>query len=184
MAAMLDRPFPFAARAATMAAMAVEVHRDASLALRERNGIVRVRVNWPGPGAGDAPPVLVFLSDADVRTDVVDRLCRALCAESHMVVLSVRTACPDTALTALEWTADHATQLEADPDAVLVGGIGRGAALAATVARTARDNGWPELAGQVLLPAPATSDEFGPDRRSQLVHDDHEEPERRDRPDE
>jgi acetyl esterase/lipase len=166
-----------------MAAMTVEVHRDASLALRERNGIVRVRVNWPSAGDGETPPVLVFLSDADVRTDTVDRLCRSLCAESHMVVLSVRTACLDTALTAVEWTADHATQLDADPDAVLVGGIGRGSALAASVALSARENGWPELAGQVLLPGPATIDEFGPDRRSQFVDDNHEEPERRDRPD-
>ena len=58
--------FPFRGARGTMAAMAVEVHRDASLALRERNGIVRVRVNWPAAEAGGLPAVLVFLSDADV----------------------------------------------------------------------------------------------------------------------
>ena len=57
----------------------------------------------------------------------------------------------DTATTALEWAADHATQLDADPDAVLVGGIGEGADLAARVAAGARVNGWPELVGEVLL---------------------------------
>ena len=57
----------------------------------------------------------------------------------------------DTATTALEWAADHAIQLEADPGAVLVGGIGEGADLAARVAAGARENGWPELVGEVLL---------------------------------
>jgi hypothetical protein len=124
--------------------------RNASLALRERSGIVRVRVNWPAFG-DDRPPVLVFLSSDDVRTDTVDALCRSLCDEAAILVLSVRTDCLDTATTALEWTADHATQLEADPATVLVGGIGAGGALAAAVALGARDNGWPELTRQVLI---------------------------------
>jgi hypothetical protein len=123
--------------------------RDASLALRERNGIVRVRVSWPT--LDGTPPVLVFLSSDDVRTDFVDPLCRGLCAEAGMLVLSVRTDCLDTATTALEWTAEHAQQLEADPGTVLVGGIGQGGALAAAVALGARDNGWPQVARQVLI---------------------------------
>jgi acetyl esterase/lipase len=134
-----------------MAAMPSEVQRDASLALRERNGIVRVRVNWPTAEDSETPPVLVFFSEADVLTDTVDAVCRALCAEAHLVVLSVRTADRDTATTALEWTADHATQLQADPAAVLVGGIGRGGGLAATVALGTRDEAWPALARQVLI---------------------------------
>jgi acetyl esterase/lipase len=141
-----------------MPAMAFEVQRDASLALRERNGIVRVRVNWPAATEGEAPPVLVFLSADDPRVETVDALCRGLCAEAGFVVLSVRTACLETARTAVDWTADHAAQLEADPAAVLVGGIGRGAALAATVALGARDAGWPPLARQVLIGP--TSDEL------------------------
>jgi hypothetical protein len=144
MAAMLDRPFPFWPGATTMPAM-----RDASLALRERNGIVRVRVNWPT--LDGKPPALAFLSSDDVRTDTVDALCRDLCDEAGILVLSVRTDCLDTATTALEWTADHAQQLDADPAAVLVGGIRRGGALAAAVALGARDNGWPDLVRQVLI---------------------------------
>ena len=116
-----------------MPAMPSEVQRDASLALRERNATMRVRVNWPTADEGAPPPVLVFFSEADVLTDTVDAVCRGLCAEANLVVLSVRkTADPDTATTALEWTADHATELQADPAAVLVGGIGRGGGLAAT----------------------------------------------------
>jgi len=146
MAAMSDRPFPFRAPARTMLAMA----SDASLVLRERRGLVRVRVNWPPPECGDRNPVLVFLSTEEVPTESVDALCRALCADACVVVLSVRTACRDTATTALEWAADHAAQLEADPGRVLLGGAGRGGALAAQVALRARENGWPALAADVL----------------------------------
>ena len=123
--------------------------RNASLALREQRGIVRVRVNWPTVDA--KPPVLAFLSSDDVRLDTADALCRGLCADAGILVLSVRTACFDTATTTLEWTADHAEQLDADPATVLVGGIGRGGALAAAVALGARDNGWPDLTRQVLI---------------------------------
>jgi acetyl esterase/lipase len=123
---------------------------DASLVLRERTGLVRVRVNWPPPECGDRNPVLVFLSTDDEPTEDVDSLCRSLCAETCVVVLSVRTACRDTAATALEWAADHAAQLEADPGRVLLGGAGRGGELAAQVAQLARENGWPSLAGDVL----------------------------------
>jgi hypothetical protein len=144
MAAMSDRPFPFRASAATIPAM-----RDASLALCEQSGIVRVRVNWPT--LDEKPPVLVFISGDDVRTDIVDAFCRGLCVEAGILVLSVRTACFDTATTTLEWTADHADQLDADAAAVLIGGIGRGAGLAAAVALGARDNGWPDLTRQVLI---------------------------------
>ena len=124
---------------------------DANLVLRERSGLMRVRVNWPPPDCGPRNPVLVFLSTDEEPTDTVDGICRALCAEACVVVLSVRTACRDTAATALEWAADHATQLEADPAAVLVGGVGKGGDLAAQVAHRAREIGWPTLAGDVLL---------------------------------
>ena len=147
MTAMLDRPFPFSAGPSTMP----DMQRDADLSLRERNGIVRVRVNWPTPDCPKPAPVLVFLSGDDTPAEAVDTRCRELSADHCLVVLSVRTRAFDTATTALEWAADHATQLDADPGAVLVGGIGEGADLAARVAARARENGWPELVGEVLL---------------------------------
>jgi alpha/beta hydrolase fold len=147
MAAMLDRPFPFRAGPTTMRGM----QRDAGLSLRERNGIVRVRVWWPLPGCAESPPVLVFLSCGDTAPEAADALCRSLCTDRCLVVLSVRTAALDTATTALEWAADHAIELEADPGTVFVGGVGSGAVLASRVAAGARENGWPELAGEVLL---------------------------------
>jgi hypothetical protein len=147
MTAMLDRPFPFWGGPSTIQGM----QRDADLSLRERNGIVRVRVNWPTPDCPKPAPVLVFLSGDDTLAEAVDARCRELSADHCLVVLSVRTAAVVTATTALEWAADHATQLDADPGAVLVGGIGEGADLAARVAAGARENGWPELVGEVLL---------------------------------
>ena len=124
---------------------------DANLMLRERSGLIRVRVNWPPPECGGPNPVLVFLSTDEEPTDRVDGLCRELCAAACVVVLSVRTACRETAATALEWAADHATQLEADTATMLLGGVGKGGALAAQVALGTRESGWPTLAGDVLL---------------------------------
>jgi acetyl esterase/lipase len=134
-----------------MPAMATETQRDASLSLRDPSGIVRVRVNWPAPESGDAAPVLVFLSDLESSVGADDALCRRLSSEANLIVLSVRTAALDVAATALEWTADHAAQLGANPDDVLVGGIGSGGGLAAAAALRARDHGWPALTRQVLL---------------------------------
>ena len=116
-----------------MPAMPSEVQRDASLALRERNATMRARVNWPTADEGATPPVLVFFSEADVLTDTVDAVCRGLCAEAGLVVLSVRTPDRETATIALEWTADHATELRPIPPRSCWG-IGRGGGLAATVA--------------------------------------------------
>jgi acetyl esterase len=55
------------------------------------------------------------------------------------------------ATTALQWAADHADELHADPHKLLVGGEGTGAWLAAAVALEARDDGWPSVAGQLLV---------------------------------
>jgi len=131
--------------------MSIEVQREAALSLREPGGIVRVRVSWPPPGSGDGGPVLVFLSDVDSSPEAVDALCRGLCVEAGMLVLSLRTRAFDAATTALEWTADHAHQLGADPTRLLIGGVGTGGGLAAAVAAHARDLGWPPLTRQVLV---------------------------------
>jgi acetyl esterase/lipase len=52
-------------------------------------------------------------------------------------------------MTALEWAAEHARELEADPARLVVGGSGAGAALAAAAALAARDHGWPPIARQL-----------------------------------
>jgi acetyl esterase/lipase len=162
-----------------MPAMATEVKREAELSLRERGGLIDVRVHWPAAPEAERPPVLVFLSDLDSGPEEVSELCRELCAELGIVVLSVRTQALDAATTALEWTADHGAQLGADPGRLLVGGIGAGASLAAAVAQGARDNGWPEVT-EVTDLASSLRGAMSFDRDRGPINHDHEEPDNHD----
>jgi acetyl esterase len=59
----------------------------------------------------------------------------------------------DDASAVLGWAADHAGELDADPDRLIVAGHGGGAALAAAVALHARDQWWPAIARQLLIHA-------------------------------
>jgi len=167
-----------------MPGMATDVKREAELSLRERGGLIDVSVRWPAAPEAETPPVLVFLSDLDSRPEEVSELCRELCADFGIVVLSVRTRALDAATTALEWTADHGAQLGADPGRLLVGGIGAGASLAAAVARGARDNGWPEVTEVTGLADDLASSLRGAmtfDRdRGPINHDHHQEPDNHD----
>jgi hypothetical protein len=125
-----------------MPAMPVKVQLDASLSLRTPRDFVRPRVSWP-PNGRDGSPMAVFLAEPDSTLEAAD----ALCVEAGFVVLALRTDAFDVAAIAVEWAADHAKQLGADPDRLLVAG-GR---LAAAVALHARDEGWPALSRQVLI---------------------------------
>ena len=51
----------------------------------------------------------------------------------------------------LEWSADHAAELGADPNRLLLAGSGAGAAAAVVLALRARDRGWPCIARQLLV---------------------------------
>ena len=62
------------------------------------------------------------------------------------MVLSVRcTAGPRDGTNVLEWAAEHAAELGADPGRLLVAGQGAGGAIAAAVAAEARAHGWPAV---------------------------------------
>jgi acetyl esterase/lipase len=165
---MRDRPFRFERARRTMAAMtalhldhppasqSAHVARTAELRLRGRTGTLDAEVAWPAPA--DRPPaLLVFFPDPgqDARG-----LCRALCRLAGVVVLSAapRAAPDEPAATAFEdaaavlgWAADHAAELDADPERLIVGGEGAGAALAAAVTLHARDEWWPAIARQLLI---------------------------------
>jgi alpha/beta hydrolase fold len=125
-----------------MPAMPIETQRDADLTLRAPRHFVRPRLSWPV----DAPygrPMAVFLADAGSSLEPAD----ALCFEAGFVVLALRTPSVEAATVAVEWAADHAKQLGADPERLLVAG-GR---LAATAALHARDQAWPVISRQVLI---------------------------------
>lgn len=123
------------------------VRLAADTRLRGETGPLPARTYWPA--AATAPPMLVFLPADGI--ELADPLCRAVCAAAEVIVLSVayrrplRPAGRTDAVLATEWAADHAHELGADPDHLLIAGEGGGAELAAAVAARARERGWPPL---------------------------------------
>jgi acetyl esterase len=115
--------------------------------LRGLTGPQPARTYWPS--AATSTPLLVFLPADGLER--ADPLCRAVCSAAGVVVLSVsyrKPLWPDgrsDAILATDWAADHAPELGADPDRLLLAGEGSGAELAAAVASDARERGWPPL---------------------------------------
>jgi acetyl esterase len=128
--------------------------------------------------AAEAAPMLVFyhgggqvVGDLDVHDD----LCRKICRDGAMHVLSVdyrlapehkAPAGADDAFAAFLWARDHAVDLGADADRVAVGGDSAGGNLAALVAQRARDEG-PGLPALQLLIYPITN--YRDETRSQTL---------------
>ncbi len=109
--------------------------------------------------------------------DYYDVLCRQIADESGLVVISVDyrlapehkfPAAAIDAIAATEWIAANATQLGFDPAKMFVGGDSAGGNLAAVVSINARDNGGPEIAGQVLI---------YPSVDARMIHPSHSDPE-------
>lgn len=122
-----------------------------------------VRIYHPAGVTGDTPPVLVYFHGGGFvlcDLDSHDSCCRRLANGAGAVVVSVdyRLA-PETpfpaavhdAWTATQWVADHAAELGADPDRLVVAGDSAGGNLAAVVAMLARDRGGPSIAFQLLI---------------------------------
>ena len=93
-----------------------------------------------------------------------DPFCRDLCDRTGAVVISVDyrhapehpyPAAADDAFAAVQWIADHATELGGVPGQLVVAGWSAGANVATVAARRARDAGGPEITGQLLV-APVT----------------------------
>jgi len=89
-----------------------------------------------------------------------DPLCRDLCAQADVAIVSVNyrhapeDRFPAAALdgyAALRWVATNAASLGLDPTRIAVAGWSAGGNVAAVAAQMARDNGGPELCGQLLL---------------------------------
>ena len=114
---------------------------------------MRARVSWPrspdlDPGPGAA--LLVWHPGEGRGAGGAGLPAHRLFAEAGLTVLSVpwparptvtAEAAVQDAATALEWAADHAVELDADPARLLVAGEGLGAGLAAAVCLHARDQG-------------------------------------------
>jgi alpha/beta hydrolase fold len=120
---------------------------------------VDVQVMWP-PATPETPALLVVLPGESADAAIWHELCVRIPA----VVLAVPTTRIDHAREALEWGADHAGELGADPRRLLLAADHGGAGLIAALARHARDRGWPRIARHVLI-----DPELGPARLDQLV---------------
>lgn len=138
--------------------------------LRLRFGAVRLptRLYLPSPSAvaPDGAVLMLWLASKDAG----DALCAGLCAVASAVVLDVAPCeAPGDGgygMAALEWAAEHAGELGADPGQLIVGGQRAGAERAAQLAVQARDSGWPALRRQALVLPAFTAD---PIARSHLA---------------
>jgi acetyl esterase/lipase len=91
---------------------------------------------------------------SDAEAGASDPLCRLLCSAAVAVVLAVPSlGATDHGyeLAALGWAVEHAAELGAHPELLIVAGEGPGGARAARLAIRARDNGWPQMRRQVLI---------------------------------
>jgi acetyl esterase/lipase len=121
------------------------VRRVADLLLRSREGLLAARVYWPATAL--QTPLLLVLFDAG--RPVSERFCRKVCARTNMVVVVISLpslGAVAAAMMVLEWAADHAAELDADPARLVVAGLGRGDEIAAAAARRAHVRGWPPVA--------------------------------------
>ena len=119
--------------------------RIADLQLRGNTSPLPVRVYWPGQHAPRPVPLLVFcVAGAGAGAE---ETCRNLSEDHGLLVLAVcRPAGVHDGMAVLEWAAEHAAELGADPDRLLVAGIGAEGGAAAAVESQARAAGWPAVA--------------------------------------
>jgi len=132
----------------------------------------------PFDDAAGAAPMLVFYHGGGQvigSLDTHDDLCRKICRDGAMHVLSVdyrlapehkAPAGADDAFASFLWAREHAAELGADADRVAVGGDSAGGNLAALVAQRARTEG-PGLPALQLLIYPVTN--YRDETRSQTL---------------
>ncbi|WP_421843412.1 alpha/beta hydrolase [Mycobacterium sp.] len=125
------------------------------------NGLLRLRIYYP-PALGTRAAVVFCHGGGFVfcSLDTHDAFCRAMCANSAVVVISVDYAlAPENrapaavldAFAAFCWAVDYSAELGVAPSRILVAGDSAGANLAAAVAIHCREQGLMQPAGQLLL---------------------------------
>lgn len=138
--------------------------------LRLRFGATRLpaRVYLPSPSSAPegVVPIVLWLAARNAG----DSLSREISAIAAAVVLELappECKCGHTDDATLGWAAEHARELGAGSDEILLAGQLSGAARAARLAVKARDRGWPLVRRQVLVrpafsePCPAPSEVAG-----------------------
>ena len=126
---------------------------SAGLTLRVNGRRLNAQVYWPDgtyPTCGSALIFLPALTDAEDSNS----LRRVLCSAAASVVLALPSPWVtdhDDELAALGWAVEHAADLGAQSEQLMVAGQGTGGAHAARLAIRARDAGWPPLRRQILV---------------------------------
>lgn len=113
---------------------------------------------------GEGPfPVVVFFHGGGwvfFHLDAYDPICTHLCWATGYIVVSVDyrlspeykfPAATDDCLLATRWIADHANEWRGDPSQLFLVGDSAGGNLAAVTALRIRNEGGPEIKGQVLI---------------------------------
>jgi acetyl esterase/lipase len=140
--------------------------RMAVLLLRPRTGEVSAGVTWP-VAVGRARAVALLLAPDRFGSTSRAECAAALANASEAVVVDLRCAdtgprSVDDASYTLCWLADHAAELGADADEVLMVSVPAAAATAWAVTARARADGWPPVTWRPLLDESAASAEsFG-----------------------
>jgi hypothetical protein len=125
----------------------------AGLTLRIGASRLTGRVYWPHPEDANARAALIFAPSPQEAGDA-DALWRLLCTAVAATVLAIPSPHDtgrDHELAALGWAVEHAAELGAQPQQLMVAGEGAGGARAAWLALRARDCGWPALRRQILV---------------------------------
>ena len=131
--------------------------------------LIPIRVYTP---EGNGPfPVLVFFHGGGwviCDLDSHDAPCRALTNKVGCVTVSIDyrlapehkfPAGVEDCFAATKWVAEHAKELNVDPNRLAIGGDSAGGNLSAVIAQLARDAGRPKIAFQLLV-YPATEAEL------------------------
>jgi acetyl esterase len=143
----------------------------ADVTLRFGNRRLRGRIYWP-PALGANAALTVLLAGTGTAEDIenADLLSHGL-SSAGCVVLAVPAGSDlSDEMAALGWAAEHAPELGAHPDRLLVGGHQAGGARAAWLAIGAYQGGWPPLRRQLLVhpiftapsPVPSTISSVAP----------------------
>jgi acetyl esterase len=154
----------------------IPVARVTNLSITGPAGPIPAR-HYSPVAAGVAPLLVFYHGGGQVigSLDTHDDLCRKICRDGAMHVLSVdyrlapehkAPAGADDAFAAFVWAGDHASDLGADADRVAIGGDSAGGNLAALVAQRARNEG-PGLPALQLLFYPVTN--YRDETRSQTL---------------
>ena len=149
LAAQLAEPYP-------------EVHSRELVEIAVEGGTIELLIYKPF-SPGPHPAYLYFFGGGfrggSIHYDYIDGMCRERCVGADAVVISVGyrlapehkfpTAVND-AYAALQWVAEHSSELGTRPGQLIIGGASAGGNLAAGVALRSRDQNGPAIALQIL----------------------------------